>query len=218
MGDDMVGRVQEQLEAIYALERQLRVTDFVVDDAAVAKALGATGRTEEELLVLEEKGELEVALYFSPQLLERLRAFETAPAESFLDGELDAYCRLAEGVSHFLYLAYAANHGRTVSLLELETQAEIDKFASCLLHRWKDGAKAWATELHRRLFDDVRYNAQLSSDERARYEEANRLSRSYCARLIEHVATRRMDRLLTELRYSYRLGAEAKLRYLHEAA
>src|SRR4051794_29637562 len=202
----MVGRVQEQLEAIYALERQLRVSDFVVDDEELAKKLGATGRADEELLVMEEKDELNVALYFSPKLIERLRAFEALPADSFLDGELDSYCRLAEGVSHFLYLAYAANHGRTVSLLELETQAEIDKFASCLLHRWSDGAKSWATELHRRLFDDVRYNEQLSAEERARYEEANRLSRAYCKRLIEHFATRRMDKLLTELRYSYRLG------------
>lgn len=214
----MVERVQEQLEAIYDLDRQLEVRAFVVDDEQMAKALGATGRTDEELLVLEQKGELEVALYFSPRLLERLRAYEAAPAEQFLHGELDAYCRLAEGVSHFLYLAYAANHGRRVSLLELETQAEIDKFACCLLHRWRDGAMSWAEELHRRLFDDVRYNSQLEPAERARYEEANRLSRAYCKRLIEHVAGRRMDRLLTELRYSYRLGAEAKLRYLAEAA
>ena len=51
-----------------------------------------------------------------------------------------------------------------------------------------------------------------------RYEEANRLSAAYCQRLIRHVAERRMDRLLSELRYSYRLGAEAKLRYLARAA
>lgn len=213
----IVGKVQAQLEAIYGLDKEHDVQRFVVDDEDAARALGATGRTEEELLVLEEKGELEVALYFSPALLEKLKAYEHTDTSQLIKGELDAYCRLAEGVSHFLYLAYAANHGRSVSLLELETQAEIDKFASCLLHRWSDGAKDWAEDLHRRLFDDVRYNDQLNADERRRYEEANRLSRAYCRRLLEHVAQRRMDKLLSELRYSYRLGADAKLRHLATA-
>ena len=43
---------------------------------------------------------------------------------------------------------------------------------------------------------------------------ANRLARNYCARLLPHVAERRLDKLLSALRYSYRLGAEAKLRHL----
>lgn len=214
----MVDRVQGQLESIYDLERRHDVGDFVVQDAEVARALGATGRTDEELLVLEEKGELEVALYFAPKLLERLKAWEAHSAGELLDGDLDPYCRLAEGVSHFLYLTWAAHHGRRVSLLELETQAEVDKFALCVLHRWNDGARSWAAELHQRLFERVSYNPGLSAEERQRYEEANRLSAAYCQRLIRHVAERRMDRLLSELRYSYRLGAEAKLRYLARAA
>jgi len=214
----MVDRVQQQLESIYQLERHFEVGDFVVQDAAVARALGATGRADEELLVLEEKGELEVALYFAPALLERLRALETVPGGTLVDDEMDAYCRLAEGVSHFLYLAWAAHHGRKVTLLELETQAEVDKFALCVLHKWNDGARTWAAELHRRLFERVSYLPGLSGDERHRYEEANRLSAAYCQRLLRHVAERRMDRLLAELRYSYRLGAEAKLRYLARAA
>jgi len=214
----MVDRVQAQLESIYGLDRRFDVGDFVVKDEGVARALGATGRAEEELLVLEEKGDLEVALYFSPALLERLRAVEFAPGAELVDGEMDAYCRLAEGVSHFLYLAWAAHHGRTVTLLELETQAEVDKFALCVLHKWNDGARTWAAELHRRLFERVSYLPGLKPEERRRYEEANRLSAAYCQRLVRHVAERRMDRLLAELRYSYRLGAEAKLRYLARAA
>ncbi|MBM4381240.1 MAG: hypothetical protein FJ086_18365 [Deltaproteobacteria bacterium] len=214
----MVDRVQEQLESIYRLDRRFEVADFVVQDATVARELGATGRADEELLVLEEKGELEVALYFAPALLERLRALESASGAVLVDGEMDAYCRLAEGVSHFLYLAWAAHHGRTVTLLELETQAEVDKFALCVLHKWNDTARSWAGELHSRLFERVSYLPGLNPDERHRYEEANRLSAAYCQRLIRHVAERRMDRLLAELRYSYRLGAEAKLRYLARAA
>ncbi len=92
-------------------------------------------------------------------------------------------------------------------------QAEVDKFAVCLLHRWGEGVKAWAQELMRRLFERISYLPRLSVQERWRYEEANRLSRNFCTRLMGHVAERRLDRLLSELRYAYRLGAEAKLRH-----
>ncbi len=33
-----------------------------------------------------------------------------------------------EGVSHFVYLAWNAGHDKPVSLLELEMQAEVDKY------------------------------------------------------------------------------------------
>jgi hypothetical protein len=46
---------------------------------------------------------------------------------------------VAEGVSHFVYLSSAMLE-RSVSLLELEAQAEVDKFAICGLLRWGEDA------------------------------------------------------------------------------
>jgi hypothetical protein len=208
----MIGRVQDHLEAIYGITCQARAETFVVGTEA-AVLLGSTGRAEEELLVSEGEGELELALYLAPSLLARLKHYEEAPVGHLLDADLDGYCQLAEGVSHFLYVAHTAAHGRALSLLELEVQAEVDKFAVCLLHRWGEGVKAWAQELMRRLFERISYLPRLSVQERWRYEEANRLSRNFCTRLMGHVAERRLERLLSELRYAYRLGAEAKLRH-----
>lgn len=213
----MVGWVQEHLEAIYGIQCEHRAIEYLLDENA-ARLLGATGRAAEELLVREEKGELWLGLYFAPELLEQFRPLTPAAAHELLEANLGTYCQVAEGISHFLYLIYSAGQGRRVSLLELETQAEIDKFASCLLHRWGSATAQWAHELHRRLFDRVSYNPKLSGDEERRYAEANRLSRAYCLRLMPHVIGRRMDRLLADLRYSYRLGAEAKLRHLAQAA
>ncbi|PTL82566.1 hypothetical protein [Vitiosangium sp. GDMCC 1.1324] len=213
----MIGRVQAHLEAIYGITCAARAEVFVVDTEAAVQ-LGATGRAEEELLVLEGEGQLELALYLAPSLLHRLKPYESGPVASLLERELDGFCQLAEGVSHFVYVAHTATHGRTVSLLELEAQAEVDKFALCLLHRWGDGVGAWAGELRRRLFDRVSYREQLSGEERWRYEEANRLSRNFCSRLMGHVTARRLERLLSELRYAYRLGAEAKLRHFAQVS
>ncbi len=208
----MIDRVQDHLEAIYGITCAARAEGFLVDREA-AVLLGATGRADEELLVSEGDGELELALYLAPALLLRLKPYESGSVHSLLERELDGFCQVAEGVSHFVYVAHTAVHGRTVSLLELEAQAEVDKFALCLLHRWGEGVGAWAEELLRRLFDRVSYRAKLSEAERWRYEEANRLSRNFCSRLMGHVSGRRLERLLSELRYAYRLGAEAKLRH-----
>lgn len=208
----MIGRMQDHLQAIYGFTCEARAETFVVDTEAAAQ-LGGTGRAEEELLVSEGEDALELALYLAPSLLDRLKPYEAGPVGYVLDGDLDGYCQLAEGVSHFLYVAHTAAHGRALSLLELEAQAEVDKFAVCLLHRWGEGVKAWSEELLSRLFDRISYRPSLSTQERWRYVEANRLSRNFCNRLMGHVGGRRLDRLLSDLRYAYRLGAEAKLRH-----
>src|SRR5687768_15507037 len=132
----MVGKIQEQLEAIYGIRSEARVDDYLVDEEA-AEALGWSGRSQEELLVHEEDGELEIALFLDRKLLERFRHCDEPGADVPLDEYLDGYCQIAEGVSHFLYLTQAASADRTVSMFELETQAEIDKFASCALQKWE---------------------------------------------------------------------------------
>ncbi|MHB8877435.1 MAG: hypothetical protein ACYC8T_27400 [Myxococcaceae bacterium] len=209
----MVGRIQEHLEAIYGIRCELRAAEFLIDEDQ-ARRLGGTLRADEELLVLEEGGDLEVGLFLSNGLLRQLEPWDGAPTLAVLDGELEGYCQMAEGVSHFLYLAHTAAQERTVSLLELEAQAEVDKFALCALSGWGRGARAQAAELFGRLFEKVGYRAGLSAPERWRYEEANRLARAFCKRLLPLVGQGRMDKVLSVLRHCYRLGAEAKLRHL----
>jgi hypothetical protein len=118
-------------------------------------------------------------------------------------------------VSHFVYLATRAAAGRGVSLLELEVQAEVDKFALLLLHLWRRGLRRTSRALRGRLFERVRYGAHLGAEERARYEEANRLGAAY-ARWLEgrYVEDADIEGLLRELRASYRLGGGEKLAYL----
>ena len=120
-----------------------------------------------------------------------------------------------EGVSHFVYLSTRAAAGRPVSLLELEVQAEVDKFALLILHLWRRGLRRMSPALRERLFERVRYHAHLGYDELSRYREANRLGGGY-ARFLEgrYVEDADLEGLLRELRRSYRLGAAEKLGYL----
>jgi len=213
----MLARLQDHLEAIYGYSCGERAERFVVG-ADDARKLGGSVRAPEELLVADSEGGLEVALYLDPALLAWAQRHGESPPAQVMAADLDAFCQLTEGVSHFMYLARAAEEERHVSLLELEAQAEVDKFASCLLHRWGEGVLEWARQLFHRLFESVSYRPGLTPAERWRYEEANRLSRNYCSRLLPHVRSKRLDRLLTELRQMYRMGAEAKLQYLAVAA
>ena len=115
-----------------------------------------------------------------------------------------------EGVSHFLYLVWYAHHGRAVTLLEMELQAEIDKYV--LLREGIVGGSG-GEELLQRLFRRVGFHASLGENELQRYLYASRHAEVYCRRLErEYFSGGSRERLLNELRRFYRLSKEDKLR------
>ncbi|HET7824862.1 MAG TPA: hypothetical protein VFK90_05995 [Anaeromyxobacter sp.] len=207
--------IQGELEAIYGVEAP-RVQEFLVG-GELARAAGRAPRAPEELLVLEEEDGVSVGLYLDEAVLRA--AAETDPHDPrprlTARGALAPVACAAEGISHFLYVATRATEGRPVSLLELEVQAEVDKFALLLLHLWRRGLRRMSRALRRRLFERVRYHAHLDAEALDRYREANRLGGGY-ARWLEgkYVEDADIDGLFRELRAMYRLGGGAKLAYL----
>jgi hypothetical protein len=207
--------LQRELEAIYGVEAP-RVERFLVG-VDVARAAGRPLLAPEELLVREEEDGLALGLYLAPRILAtagRADPHDPRPrltARAALGGVACA----AEGVSHFVYLATRAAADQRVSLLELEVQAEVDKFALLVLHLWRRGLRRMSAALRRRLFARVRYHAWLRAEERARYEEANRLGGGY-ARWLEgrFVDDADIEGLLRELRRTYRRSGGEKLSYL----
>jgi hypothetical protein len=119
-------------------------------------------------------------------------------------------------VSHFHYVVWNADSTREISLLELELQAEVDKYASALSLLLAQREGRFPAELFHRLFEGVRFLPQLAEAERARYEEAHRYAARFCRRLEERFLRARRARpeaLLAELRRFYRLGSQSKLRH-----
>jgi hypothetical protein len=206
--------LQRELETIYGV-RAPEVRRFLLD-RDTASALREP-RAPEELFVLEGEGELSLGLYLDAAVMavgdeadpDHRRPKLTARA---VLGRLTC---AAEGVSHFVYLATRAAAGRPVSLLELEVQAEVDKFALLLLHLWRRGLRRMSAALRRRLFERVAYREHLRPDEVERYRTANALAAGY-ARWLEgrYVDQADIDGLLRELRATYRRGAGEKLGYL----
>ena len=221
MINEIAARVQKQLQRIYEVENGADVADFLVTDKeAVARIEGAqpgTRDVQEKLLVRERGDELDLALYIDPQVGERLA--DADPTRHLGDANLGDYLVLLEGVSHFVYLTWNAKRERPVTLLELELQAEVDKYVSCLVRLSAQHDGVVPRNLKERLFDEVTFDVQLDDEGLERYETANRVAMKYCASLEERflarrdrVAAARVREMIDDVRRFYRLPQEAKLR------
>jgi len=215
---DTLAWLQDQLESINGV-RAPRVHAFLLGREG-ARAAGSEPRAPEELLLLERADGLEVGLFLDDEVLEA--AAGATPhcrrARFWSRRQADGIACATEGVSHFVYLATRAEADRPVSLLELEVQAEVDKFALLILHLWRRGRRGLlgrSAALRRRLFQRVRYHGHLGAEGLERYRTANSLAAGY-ARWLEgrYVSQVDLDGLLRELRATYRRGAGEKLGHL----
>jgi hypothetical protein len=203
----MLGRVQRGLEALYRVDTGVEVDDFVVG-AELRDALAPARRPREQLLVCEADGEVELALFIDPGALANLTSHD--PARRLGEHNLGDFLLAIEGVSHFIYAICCARAHRPVSQLELELQAEVDKYVTCLLTT--EPEVAVSADLRRRLFGDVSYEPDLDHDEHARYRAANDNAQRYAIWLEQaFVGPRKIPEMLAELRRFYRLGLAAKL-------
>jgi hypothetical protein len=217
----IVDHLQQQLEGIYGFALGHRASAFLVrrDDL---ERLGTRIAAPEELFLLESEGALEVGLYLDPALLARLAAADPAGRSglTLVTAELPAFSTVAEGVSHFLYVLRCAAQGRGISRLELELQAEVDKFAVATLHLWGRGLRHRAGALCVRLFSRYALRRDLSADEAERYETANRMAFDFARFLLaRYVLPGRLDGFLRELRELYgRTGMDKRHHLLARAA
>ena len=209
----VLSRLQELLGRINDVEPAVDLHSFLVTDpAAVAGWPGAElPGTDETLFVRQEGDCLELALYVHGGVLERLEARD--PFDALTEENLEDCCTALEGVSHLLYVVWSAMRGRAVSLLELETQAEVDKFAALLVLAGARGPVE-PDALLSRLFERVRFAEGLDAERLERYASANRFAARFCRRLSRRWLCRGReahDGLFRELRAFYRLSHARKL-------
>ncbi len=209
--------LQSLLGRLYDVELNYDIYDFLVTDRGalpeVAPALTASD-IEEELLLAETPDGAGVSLYLDPGLLRRLEGAD--PVGALTETNLADYCTALEGVSHFVYSTWRLDRDLPVSLLELETQAEVDKYAVTVFLLADQQGGAYPAQVHARLFDRVSFDARLEPDQYHRYRTAHRCAAHYCRRLEHRFVSRgvaRIEALVRELRKFYRLGSTAKLRH-----
>lgn len=206
----MLGRLQRGIEQLYRIDTRVDVDDFLID-AEARDQLGVSRAPREQLLVSQTDETVEIGLFVDRDSLANLERND--PSRALGDHNLGDFLLAIEGVSHFVYLVWRAAADRPVSPLELELQAEVDKYVTCLLTA--DGDAADAARLHRRLFEQFAYEPDLDAAERDRYRAANSNAARYSASLQQRfIARNRIGDMLAELRQFYRLPLAAKLAFI----
>jgi hypothetical protein len=185
----MAERVQEALERVYLLDRVADVGDYVD---------GTSEGTREALIVrAADDGAIEMSL--------RLPQIES-------DTHLDAFCQIIEGVSHFVYVVDRASAGRGTTQLEMELQAEVDKWV-VLAASMRPFDVDQSARLRQRLYERVTFAHEATTELGERYRIANDAAHRFVRRLErEYVGPARFHEMRAALRRFYRVGQEEKLR------
>lgn len=192
----MTGEVVARI--VRALERYYRAS---AEDVRPFVAVEESSSAREVLFVRQGQEELELQLV----LPERL-------ANARWEGlTLDERCQVVEGASHFLMVCDRAKAKRTTTQLELELQAEVDKWL-VLSNGGRLDVDA-DTQLRDALFDDAAFLHAANSDEGERYRLANNLAARFTHKLSRaYVWTGRQHELRGELLKFFRMTQQEKLR------
>lgn len=210
--------IQRHLQTIYEVDVPHDVDDFLITDSDLLETLGdETRKSDEKLLVVQNGEDVELALYLDPEVVERLR--DDNPTRRLHHGNIADFCTALEGVSHFLYLTWNAGFQRSVSLLELEMQAEVDKYVTAAMLFGSQGDGNVPGQLFSWLFDNPVFDEGLDEESLRRYRDANYYASRYCSRIESHYfRERRPGNLMNELRRFYRLTQRDKIKCIEVAA
>jgi hypothetical protein len=189
------------------------VNDFLITSHALASELDVSQRNpnlREKLLLRQDEDQLSLSLYLHNDVVEKM--LQDDPVQHLHAGNLEDFCLALEGVSHFLYLSWNASFDRRVTMLEMELQAEIDKFVMLLLCLENQNKALAPGKLRQILFETASYHKQLTESERQRYRDASFFAEKYCWQLeTDYLNNRGRAQLLQELRQFYRLTKMGKL-------
>ena len=211
----MLSALQKHLADIYQVEPGYDVSDFLVTDPTLATMLGGNSlirNTDESVLLAQDDDGIALSVYLDSQMLGRLD--RDNPMRALKTSGLNDLWTVLEGISHFNYLVWSAGRDRPVTLLELEMQAEVDKFISTWLMAQNQDECELANRLHGWLFGRVRFKPELSEDEHERYKTANDYAARFCYGLVQRLHDD-CNKTLYELRHFYRLTQTNKISHIH---
>ena len=190
----LAARVQKGLERLYYLDGAPDVGEF----------LSAAEEGEREVLLVRED-DLGLAVELKvPPLGQREFALDHG-------ADLDRLCQLIEGVSHYVYLAHRAQADRSTTALEMELQAEVDKYVVLATSLGALDVKRSAT-LRERLYEDITFSHAEDTELGERYRVANRAASRFAYGLERRfVAERKFGELRGALRNFFHVGQSEKM-------
>ncbi|HYP80359.1 MAG TPA: hypothetical protein VEQ17_08725 [Steroidobacteraceae bacterium] len=211
----MLRPLQRLLETIYDAPCGHDVRDFLLTQRHQLPVSRREAASDEELVLIEHPQESRLGLYIDAAVLERLESHN--PLQGLDAGNLADFWTALEGVSHFSYLMWNAGHQRGVSQLELELQAEVDKYVASWWLLRRQHPEHQPRELHYLLFGCTRVDASMDAPRQDLYTAASRQAARFCSRLESALASNRpvlRRAAVAALRRFYRLGSTRKLQHI----
>jgi hypothetical protein len=207
--------IQQLLGGIYDVPIAHDVYDFLITERTQLPKHALASRTDEQLIIVEERDAVGVSLYLDPELLERLQ--RANPLERLDESNVADYWTALEGVSHFVYFAWNAGHDKPVSILELEMQAEIDKYVASFALLRRQSPERFPAELLTLLFERTRIDPGLADARQCMYRAASRYAEKFCRRLQRDLRNSPVElgrEVLAQLRRFYRLSDGRKMAHI----
>ena len=136
------------------------------------------------------------------------------PMQKLRPDQLDDFCKVVEGLSHFTYVVWRAQKDQQMTLLELELQAEVDKYVSTMQLALQQRDNDLLHGLHDRIFDNFEFREGLDDEQLERYRAASEYAGRFCRRIRRRLL-RSGDGVLRELRRFYRMPMNDKISHIH---
>lgn len=196
--------LQHTIQYVYEIDLRHRVADFTTSDRGFARRYGSTHAPMEQLIFREGGNDVDISLYLDDRVVAALNSIEDGRSS------INMICLAVEGVSHFVHFCWRSKYKMDLSLLELELQAEVDKYILLSDLYGRDG-------MHDRLFEHYLFRYGMSRQLRERYKSANRLAAKYCRKLEkDFIQPRRNGEMLNELRRFCRKTQREKIHAIEQ--
>jgi len=211
---DLIVKIQKQLEAIYSIKVGANASHYLIDRSELKELLPKhdISKAPKELFLVNpnpENDTLEIALFLDQELKANL--LQNNPFNQLTPSNVSDFCIMIEGISHFVYYLHKSSLKYPVTQLELELQAEIDKFIMLSLLVETNHPQH---ELLDMLFENYYIHDNLSEEEKQRYNTASDLARKYCFMLSQHLKKADLEKLYKEIRWFYPLNQSQKIDHI----
>ncbi len=201
----MIQQTQKILESIYQLPQVELAENYLINQNQLQYFLGHEHpycHADEVVVSSYDGSELEIGIFFHQKILNNLK-----------NPTLIQKLNVIEGISHYLLLSYKFQQNIALTRLELEMQAEIDKF---LYYSLSDQR----TKNYEQSFNVLHVPINLESlnpEQQQLYQHANQLAKKYCHYLLKKFLARKThDALLCEIRNFYRMPYAQKICYIEQ--
>jgi hypothetical protein len=219
----LVKTLQQQFQNIYQLPQDLSIEDYLINQETLDTmeekqcVLPSIAQHKGYMLLLTEGDELHVGIYLHNHVIENLRRYN--PLLGLHEKNIYDFCIMTEEVSHFLYTTWKARHDIQMTKLEIELQAEVDKFILCTLYRAQHQVKTDSRPLIDLLFEDYHFEVNLSEESKTRYHTASKLARHYCHFLDRHyINANHIPQMIEEIRQFYRFSQTDKISHINRTS